>query len=94
MSDILDLVAHAAEFPASYKLKMIRAYPTIAQMDADEEYFATPADRDAAFENILRAKNLRRTHEMFLTEAWERAALREHPDAVTDKHGHLVEPVQ
>lgn len=57
---------NVSDFPAEYKLRMIRAYPTIAQMDADEEYFATPEERDEAFGRILRSKNLRRTHEMFL----------------------------
>lgn len=55
-----------SDFPNSYKLKMIRAYPVIAQMDADEEYFATPDERDQAFGRILVSRNLRQTHEMFL----------------------------
>lgn len=55
-------------FPLDYRLRMIRAYPVIAQMSADEEYFATPAERDEAFGRVLRAKNLQRTHEMFLVE--------------------------
>ena len=49
-----------SDFPNSYKLMMIRAYPVIAQMDADEEYFATPAERDEAFGRILANRNLRR----------------------------------
>jgi len=57
-----------ADFPTDYKLQMIRAYPTIAQMDADEEYFASPEERDEAFGRILANQNLRRTHEMFLEE--------------------------
>lgn len=56
------------DFPLDYRLRMIRAYPTIAQMDADEEYFATPDERDEAFERILGNSNLRPTHEMFLAD--------------------------
>jgi GTP-sensing pleiotropic transcriptional regulator CodY len=56
------------DFPSHYKLKMIRAYPTIAKMDADEEFLATPEERDEAFARILANQNLRRTHEMFLEE--------------------------
>lgn len=56
------------DFPTSYKLQMIRAYPIIAQMDADEEYFATPEERDEAFARVLCNQNLRRTHEMFLED--------------------------
>lgn len=54
------------DFPLDYKLRMIRAYPTIAQMDADEEWFATPEEREEAFARILRSKNLRPVHESFL----------------------------
>lgn len=57
-----------SDFPNDYKLAMIRAYPVIAQMDADEEYFATPEERDEVFGRILANRNLRRTHEMFLAE--------------------------
>lgn len=56
------------DFPLDYRLRMIRAYPTIAQMDSDEEYFATPDERDEAFKRILGSSNLRRTHEMFLAD--------------------------
>lgn len=61
-------MVNVSDFPADYKLRMIRAYPTIAQMDADEEYFATPSERDEAFERILGNANLRRTHELFLAD--------------------------
>lgn len=54
------------DFPLIYRLQMIRAYPTIAQMDADEEYFATAEERDEAFGRILANHNLRLTHEQFL----------------------------
>lgn len=57
---------NVADFPTSYKLQMIRAYPTIAQMDADEDYFATPEERDEAFARILANRNLQRTHELYL----------------------------
>lgn len=57
-----------SDFPNDYKLRMIRAYPTIAQMDADEEFFATADERNAAFARILANKHLRRVHEMFLEE--------------------------
>lgn len=53
-------------FPGSYKAQMIAAYPVIADMTADEAYWATPAEREAAFGRILAARNLRRTHELFL----------------------------
>ena len=56
------------DFPLDYKLRMIRAYRTIAQMEADEEWFATPEEREEAFGRILRSKNLRRTHESFLED--------------------------
>lgn len=57
-----------SDFPKDYKLKMIRAYPTIADMSADEEFFATADERDEAFARVLQNKNLRETHEMFLAE--------------------------
>lgn len=57
-----------SDFPTSYKLAMIRAYPIIAQMDVDEEFFATADERDEAFGRILGNQNLRRTHEMFLAD--------------------------
>lgn len=57
-----------SDFPNSYRLQMIRAYPIIAQMDADEEYFATPDERDEAFGRILANRNLRPTHQMFLAQ--------------------------
>lgn len=62
----------ASDFPLDYRLKMIRAYLVIAQMDADEEYFATAAERDQAFERILANRNLQRTHQMFLAGQGER----------------------
>jgi hypothetical protein len=63
-----------SDFPTDYKLLMIRAYPTIAQMDADEEYFATAEERDEAFGRILANRNLRRTHEMYLEDRKATAA--------------------
>lgn len=60
------LIEKAADFPASYKAKMIEAYPVIAGMTADEAWLATPAERDAAFARVLSAKNLTITHQMFL----------------------------
>lgn len=54
-------------FPANYRAKMIEAYPVIAQMTADEFYYAPTWERDEAFERILAAKHLRRTHELYLT---------------------------
>lgn len=68
---------NVSDFPTHYKLQMIRAYPIIAQMDADEEYFATPEERDEAFGRILANRNLRRTHEMFLEEAQRCVARKE-----------------
>ena len=56
------------QFPTDYRERMIAAYPVIAGMDADERYFASADERDEAFARILRAKNLRRTHEMYLED--------------------------
>lgn len=56
------------DFPVSYREAMITSYPVIARMDADERYFATADERDEAFGRVLAAKNLRRTHEMFLAD--------------------------
>jgi len=54
------------QFSLNYRAKMLAAYPVIAQMNADEAYFADKSERDEAFQRILDAKNLRRTHEMYL----------------------------
>lgn len=56
----------ADAFPADYQLRMIQAYPTIAQMNADGLMFGTPDEHRAAFERILAARNLQRTHRLYL----------------------------
>ena len=56
-------------FPPDYRARMIAAYPVIAQMTKDEAYFASAEERDEAFARILAARNLRRTHELFLAGA-------------------------
>lgn len=55
-------------FPISYRDSMVRAYPVIAGINRDEYYYATPADKDAAFQRVLNNRNLRRTHEMYLED--------------------------
>ena len=63
------------QFPPTYRSRMIQAYPVIAQMTADEAYSADVDERNEAFKRILAAKNLRRTHELFLaTEIEEQSA--------------------
>ncbi|MCF3939938.1 hypothetical protein [Gordonia tangerina] len=57
-----------ADFPVDYKARMVAAYPVIAEMSADEAWLATPTERDEAFRRVLNAKNLRRTHELFLAD--------------------------
>lgn len=59
------------QFPTDYRERMIAAYPTIAGMSADERYFATGDERDEAFARCLKAKHLRRTHEMYLEDNHE-----------------------
>ncbi|WP_123925560.1 hypothetical protein [Gordonia oryzae] len=56
------------QFPVEYRETMIIAYPVIAQMSRNEFYFASSRARDEAFARVLAAKNLRRTHEMFLED--------------------------
>lgn len=55
-------------FPTDYRDSMICAYPTIAGIDRDGYYYATPAEKDAAFQRVLDNRNLRRTHEMYLED--------------------------
>lgn len=54
------------QFPAEYKSQMVKAYPVIAQMTAAEAWLATAEEREAAFQRVLDARNLRRTHELYL----------------------------
>lgn len=58
----------AEDFPVSYQRRMILAYPQIAGMDNDEAWLARPEEKREAFDRILAAKNLHRTHEMFLAD--------------------------
>jgi hypothetical protein len=62
------------DFDGGYQLRMITAYPVIADMTRDELMFATPDEKRAAFERILTAKNLRRTHELYLSYALDGAS--------------------
>lgn len=57
---------NSAHFPAEYKARMLMAYPVIAGLTADEAWVADYDTREHAFGRILRARNLRRTHELFL----------------------------
>lgn len=59
---------NADDFPADYQLRMIQAYPVIARMDADELMFGTPDEHREAFLRILAARNLRRTHDLYLED--------------------------
>jgi hypothetical protein len=59
------------DFDGTYQLRMIMAYPVIADMSRDELMFATPEEKRAAFQRILAAKNLRRTHELYLADRSE-----------------------
>lgn len=61
-----EAVLTADLFPASYKARMLAAYPVIAGLSADEAYLAAHDQREAAFGRILASRNLRRTHELFL----------------------------
>lgn len=56
----------ADDFPVSYQRRMILAYPQIAGLTNDEAWLARPEAKLAAFDRILAASNLRRTHEQFL----------------------------
>lgn len=55
-----------SQFPSAYKARMIQAYPVIAGMGADQFFHATAGERETAFIRILSARNLRRTHELYL----------------------------
>ena len=65
MSDV-EVALEIRDFPYDYRARMIASYPVIAGMTRDEAYFADMDERDEAFARILAAKNLRRTHELFL----------------------------
>ena len=54
------------DFDASYQLRMITAYPVIAEMNADELMFGDPEEKREAFGRILRARNLATTHRLYL----------------------------
>jgi hypothetical protein len=56
----------AEDFPVSYQRRIILAYPQIAGLSNDEAWLARPEDKLAAFDRILAATNLRRTHEQYL----------------------------
>lgn len=57
-----------SRFDVAYKLKMIQAYPVIADMTREQMWYAGPAEMDAAFERVLNATNLRKTHILYLDE--------------------------
>lgn len=61
-------------FPIGYKVQMLTAYPVIAGMTLREAFFATPDEMDVAFGRVLAARNLRRTHEMYLQDRENRDA--------------------
>lgn len=63
-SDLVPL--DADDFPASYKFRMLASYPVIAGMTPDEAWAAGQEEREVAFGRILRARNLHRTHVLFL----------------------------
>jgi len=63
------------DFPVKYRIEMILAYPTIAGLTLRELYKGTEADRDEAFQRVLDARNLRRTHELYLEAAAESCGL-------------------
>lgn len=48
----------ANDFAGPFKAKLIAAYPVIADMTADEAYFADAAERDAAFERVLASRHV------------------------------------
>lgn len=54
------------DFTGAYKAKMIMAYPVIAGMTAEEFYWASVAEREAAFRRVLDARNLRDVHKAYL----------------------------
>jgi hypothetical protein len=56
----------SGDFPPEYKARMVQAYPVIAGLSRDEAWSATPEERETAFVRVLNARNLRRTHELFL----------------------------
>jgi hypothetical protein len=60
------VVMESGDFPPEYKARMVAAYPVIAGLSHDEAWLASPEEREEAFERVLNARNLRRTHELFL----------------------------
>lgn len=56
------------QFDAGYKARMIQAYPAIAQMDPEEMFYGTIADREAAFQRVLDSPALRSTHQAYLDD--------------------------
>lgn len=54
------------DFDATYQLRMIQAYPVIAEMTADELMFGDPEEKREAFQRILRCRNLATTHRLHL----------------------------
>lgn len=57
---------NADDFDSTYQLRMVMAYPVIGGLNRDGLMLATPDVKRAAFERILKARNLRRTHELYL----------------------------
>lgn len=77
------------DFPVKYRIEMILAYPVIAKMTLRELYKGGPEDRDVAFQRILDARNLRRTHELYLEAAAESCGCRWEPFG-DGAHGYWV----
>lgn len=55
------------DFPRQYRWSMVRAYPVISGVP--DVFEATQGHIDGGFARCLRARNLRRTHEMYLAES-------------------------
>ena len=54
------------QFDLSYQLRMITAYPVIAEMDADELMLSDAWEKREAFQRILNNRNLQTTHRLYL----------------------------
>ncbi len=55
---------HAEDFDVEYRVRMVKAYPVISGVP--DAFEASWSDIEAGFERVLVARNLRRTHEMYL----------------------------
>lgn len=55
---------NVSDFPRSYRFRMVKAYPIISGVP--DAYAATHDEIDEGFRYVLEARNLRRTHELYL----------------------------